>query len=991
MYNKNFSATYYLKSTYSPTNDRFDLSESEDELRMSSGSFEVRKTLDDVDFHFAANGSLVLDDYPQGDELVWKKSKVRSGMIERAVPEGRCAICNEDFEPSTETIVTDCKHKFCRTCMADFLRSNTADVNNLEHPLSYLETDGDGKVHLRVETQYGVVCPHPTCDALIDEQSFERLADHKTWKTFDNYTKMMSEALRKAISERMQKQQLANQRERDAADRAERDRIRMMPPPAHAPAHDPMPLLTTRLPNEQIAHLSRSIRQLKQLYASHVKSLAKANQEPQDLPTTDAASDTDSLDAIAAQSLPAVLASASAAHVESLTPEVLQETIKRCLQKQEEEAKSIARLQCSESAPLVVAIPLEEPHFESTTLEFRNPLHLQLVVALPSLYPEVAAASVSVRTLSPACPISVADRLRLERHLNNIAKKRVGQAALALLTADAERFLCVDSAVVTAAIMDDKERSASAATAPFESEFLKNLEMWDFGSDYEVLDINDILVQKEKLTREAVAAIVRALSTHNKTPLPEESYLAASLRDSGLTIAAVCILLSRFSWNPTLLSTAFSEALTSGSLTAFLNKHGIVLLQSDDKDAKASTTTSKTDVIECPVCLNDSPAYDFFGLACGHTLCRECYVDYVKEELSSGKTTLACPSPNCKFIIDQVSLAGLLAPNRWNQYLNVTVSQYVQGNPALSWCPSKKSCEHVIQVTSSSSSEVPTHAKKDPLVIQCKCQFTYCLDCKRIGGHFPATCAECDAWEKEHPEDIRDHDYDNALSVDFIRTHSKPCPECKMPISKNGGCNHMMCRYCPHEFCWVCFGDWNSRHYACSENGMNADEDRWTDISQVKTHASFGSFYARIGLLNYPYVGDLKTRLIAAIFRQANAERKGKGNNADPEKRYLTMEDVPLFVEALELLHFNHFFLRNTCRASYILAKSGVTSATHNGVLLALVNRAMQDVRFMLLAFESENLKALNVYHVRAGTAALKATFQAIVKQLREYRALQPS
>lgn len=45
------------------------------------------------------------------------------------------------------------------------------------------------------------------------------------------------------------------------------------------------------------------------------------------------------------------------------------------------------------------------------------------------------------------------------------------------------------------------------------------------------------------------------------------------------------------------------------------------------------------------------------------------------------------------------------------------------------------------------------------------------------------------------------------------------CPKCQICIEKNGGCNHMQCGACRHDFCWVCLGDWKthgSEYYECS-------------------------------------------------------------------------------------------------------------------------------------------------------------------------------
>ena len=50
------------------------------------------------------------------------------------------------------------------------------------------------------------------------------------------------------------------------------------------------------------------------------------------------------------------------------------------------------------------------------------------------------------------------------------------------------------------------------------------------------------------------------------------------------------------------------------------------------------------------------------------------------------------------------------------------------------------------------------------------------------------------------------------------------CPKCNICIEKNGGCNHMQCYHCKHDFCWMCLGDWKthgSEYYECSRYKEN--------------------------------------------------------------------------------------------------------------------------------------------------------------------------
>jgi len=48
-----------------------------------------------------------------------------------------------------------------------------------------------------------------------------------------------------------------------------------------------------------------------------------------------------------------------------------------------------------------------------------------------------------------------------------------------------------------------------------------------------------------------------------------------------------------------------------------------------------------------------------------------------------------------------------------------------------------------------------------------------------------------------------DEEAGQAANSNWIQANSKPCPKCKKPVAKDGGCNHVTCR-CGQSFCWHC-------------------------------------------------------------------------------------------------------------------------------------------------------------------------------------------
>lgn len=70
-----------------------------------------------------------------------------------------------------------------------------------------------------------------------------------------------------------------------------------------------------------------------------------------------------------------------------------------------------------------------------------------------------------------------------------------------------------------------------------------------------------------------------------------------------------------------------------------------------------------------------------------------------------------------------------------------------------------------------------------------------------ISGDAHAPCG-CNQWQKWHikigeikPEELKASctESEDAANCLWLVTNSKPCPNCKSPIQKNEGCNHMKC------------------------------------------------------------------------------------------------------------------------------------------------------------------------------------------------------
>ncbi|CAM9350993.1 unnamed protein product [Choristocarpus tenellus] len=255
---------------------------------------------------------------------------------------------------------------------------------------------------------------------------------------------------------------------------------------------------------------------------------------------------------------------------------------------------------------------------------------------------------------------------------------------------------------------------------------------------------------------------------------------------------AATALLRHFSWNRERLFDQFYSSPES-----VIEKVGIGL------DGQEAASLSKNQVLMCRICCDVVKGVDAFALACQHYFCKGCWRGYLASKVSEGPTCVytTCPEHKCPQIVSEAVFKDFLSEEELVQYRRFSLSSFVDINKTLRFCPGKD-CGMVVKA--------PLSCPR----VRCRCGAVFCFKCGEE-THEPASCAELEAWKEKCQNESE--------TANWIVANTKQCPKCKTRIEKNQGCNHMTCRQCKGEFCWICLGEWSEHgsttggYYKCNK------------------------------------------------------------------------------------------------------------------------------------------------------------------------------
>lgn len=232
----------------------------------------------------------------------------------------------------------------------------------------------------------------------------------------------------------------------------------------------------------------------------------------------------------------------------------------------------------------------------------------------------------------------------------------------------------------------------------------------------------------------------------------------------------------------------------------------------------------------CSICEEEIVCEDVpLSLSCGHEFCRSCWESYLNVKIKEGKAhNIQCPAFDCSALVPVETIESLVSREMARRYLQFDIKAFVESNPNLKWCPSP-GCAQAVRLPSSMLPSEPvtmegsSSQETDAMIVDCGRGHFFCWHCLHE-AHAPCSCELWSKWLKKIAEmmpkistsqDVSEcPETETVANTLWLVTNSKPCPNCKSPIQKNEGCNHMKCTKCKYEFCWVCLEQWKKHSSA---------------------------------------------------------------------------------------------------------------------------------------------------------------------------------
>uniref|UniRef100_A0A8C7GB59 Ankyrin repeat and IBR domain-containing protein 1 n=1 Tax=Oncorhynchus kisutch TaxID=8019 RepID=A0A8C7GB59_ONCKI len=363
----------------------------------------------------------------------------------------------------------------------------------------------------------------------------------------------------------------------------------------------------------------------------------------------------------------------------------------------------------------------------------------------------------------------------------------------------------------------------------------------------------------------------------------------------------------------------------------------------------------------CPLSIFEEPV----DMSCGHEFCRACWEGFLNLKIQEGEAhNIFCPAHDCFQLVPVEVIESVVSREMDKRYLQFDIKAFVENNPAIRWCP-KAGCERAVRL----SSRGPGSSSSDPFslpllrapAVDCGKGHVFCWSCQGE-AHEPCDCQTWKMWLAEvtemRPQELAgvSEAYEDAANCLWLLSNAKPCANCKSPIQKNEGCNHMQCAKCKYDFCWICLEEWKKHssstggYYRCTRyEVINQVEEQNKDmtVEAEKKHKGFQEldrfmhYYTRFQ--NHEHSYQLEQRLLkTAKDKMEQLSRALSGRDGGPPDTTFIEDAVLELLKTRRILKCSYpygFFLeiKSTKKEIFELMQTDLEMVTED--LAQKVNR----------------------------------------------------
>ena len=254
-----------------------------------------------------------------------------------------------------------------------------------------------------------------------------------------------------------------------------------------------------------------------------------------------------------------------------------------------------------------------------------------------------------------------------------------------------------------------------------------------------------------------------------------------------------------------------------------------------DYESRKDYIISSLKKMKCDLCEDIKDEKNLFKhLECGKSYCINCWLNYFDEKIKNRILNIKCLTEKC-IELDNEFIETIIKNDSklFDKYNLFKKRISILNNKNFIPCPIPDCEGYAIK-------KIQKQFKfENENYMKCINNHIFCNNCKTI-AHGDIDCSK-----NEDKNIIQNIFFYESKTED---KELKQCPNCHILISRNEGCNHIICKNCGYQFCWLCLGKYEPSHYEvgrCAGQAFPVPEEAFNFFDRFQEKDFFILAYIR--------------------------------------------------------------------------------------------------------------------------------------------------